>query len=333
MIDTVEVMAGLDSYALQPVSGTWRRDTETDYVTGEVTRSKAYCNLPRLNMTVGTDGILKMHTSAPKLLYGSSLSEVTDADLPLFKSKVEELAGSTGLDLDLDALRVIKLHYCRNLSVDHRVRDYLSLLQQYAMPRRERRSYDGETVLFYNGSRQLAVYDKRLEVSREAEERGESDLLERLNADPRKNVLRVESRLLRARPVQKAAGVVEAAHLADVWHGELSRSVLLSDFDAVVAAEEILPAVDFENLVTVLNEFRELFPRGGAFRVVEVDGLRSLLSACRGDWNLLRNALLESGYSQRSVRRILSRWRETFRASTPRDASALMREVRQKLAA
>jgi hypothetical protein len=160
----------------------------------------------------------------------------------------------------------------------------------------------------------------------------DKELLQRVDSDPRKNLLRVESRLLRAKPVSKVTGA-QVSRLSDVWHSELSRDVLLSDFDLVTAGGDVLPPVDFDGLVTTLCEYRQLFPRGGAYRVVEVDGLRHLLSACRGDWELLRGALGEAGYCKRSVRRILSRWRQTFRASIPEDSAGLIREVRQKLAA
>ena len=332
MVDTLKLMAGVDQYRLHPVAGKWERQTVTDSASGEIMREKSYCNLPRLNMSVDAAGILVLSASAPKLLHGSSLSEVREEDRERFVSTVAEQAHSTGLEVDPGSLRVLRVDYCRNLSVRRRTRDYLSLLQQYTMSRRTKRSFDGETVLFANGSRQFCSYDKLLEVRASAELAKDGELLRQVESDPRKNLLRCESRLLRAKPVGRVAGV-EVAHLADVWRSELSREVLLSDFDAVTSSGDILPPIDFQSLVDTLSKYRELFPRGGAFRVVEVDGLRHLLAACRGDWQLLRCALEESGYCSRHVRRILSRWRETFRASVPEDASGLLREIRGKLAA
>jgi hypothetical protein len=283
-------------------------------------------------MTVKGDGILIVQASAPKLLCGTSLEEVTDVDRDRFAAAVAEQAHSVGLDTDPAALRVFWVDYCKNLNMKRRTRDYLALLQQYSVPRRTKRSFDGETVLFSNGSRQLCCYDKLAEVRAVAVDTEDRDLLKRVDSDPRKNLLRVESRLTRTKPIARVTGI-EAPHLSDVWHSELSRDVLLSDFDSVTEGTQVLPPIDFNNLVVTLAEYRELFPRGGAYRAVEIDGLRHLLGACRGDWELLKGALGEAGYSKRSVRRILSRWRDTFRATVPEDSAGLIREIRGKLAA
>ena len=332
MIDSVRMFGGLDMYHLSPVPGKWHRDISTDPATGEIQGERSYCNLPFSQMTVKSDGILRIQASAPKLLRGSSLEEVTDADRDKFTAALAKQARSVGLETDPAALRVWWVDYCKNMEMKRHTRDYLSLLQQYSIPRRTKRSFDGETVTFANKSRQLCCYDKLAEVRAAAVDTEDRELLNRVDSDPRRNLLRVESRLMRTKPISRVTGV-EMPHLVDIWHSDLSREVLLADFDSVTEGSQVLPPIDFNNLVMTLSEYREMFPRGGAFRLVEADGLRHLLSACRGDWELLKGALGEAGYCHRSVRRIISRWRETFRATVPEDSAGLIQEVRTKLAA
>ena len=330
MIDTLELLADAGQFDRSPVPGAWQVLTTADEVTGEAVSSRRVSNGGNLFATVFDDGVMTMHTSAPKFLYGDSLHEVTESDLVPFCDGLDRRLRKIGVRCDVRQLPVKRVDYARNLRVSHPVADYLGVLSQFSIARRRTQEHD-HSVRFGNLSKQLICYDK-VQEQRDLARKQRDEAMIRRCAQIRGNVLRVEARLLRRRVVRSVSGMAEP-RIADLWSRERSRLHLLAEFDDVLNTGAVVPmASDLTGIVETFKRAREVFARGALYRLASVHGSGDIVRTC-GGWDSFRDCLRQAGYNERSIQRIVARFRREFVGSLTQGSQELLSEVRGLLAA
>ena len=228
-------------------------------------------NLGTLRTTIqpGYDGNprLTVEVSAPKLLHGDSLHEVTDGDLFPFIEKVTHSLSGFGVRADVETMQVGRVDACRNIHLSHDVSSFIEGCTQFNIGRTERHTFAGETIRWGNGEWSSQYYDKeqetavwKLHEARKAKDRAavvalmteQKDLAAR-----RHYILRAESS---AKNSKKVASLFRVASpiLSDVWSEERGREILLTHFDTMRnggKGKTIPPR--FDDLLSQLREGRD----------------------------------------------------------------------------
>jgi hypothetical protein len=113
----------------------------------------------------GDGGILRLEASLPKLLHGSNLVSVCNADLPL--QRLHEFAADhvNGEIPELSGMDYLRVDYCHNFPVGTALPDYVSTLSKVSFLKRRRTtdSYGGVEWWSKNG-RRIRAYDKFKEI-------------------------------------------------------------------------------------------------------------------------------------------------------------------------
>lgn len=324
MLDTVLLCA--EDYRLR--DGNLFMKQETIKPTGELAGTLQYLNTERVQADT-RGGMLRVKTSLPKLVFGTSLREVGERDYrqairlldaELDRIGAEVVGGAAGMTLH-------RLDYCRNLVMQGDVADSIAAVAGFGMARRTARQYGFETISQTNRSRQLTIYDKVAEIL--ANKKTPDAEREQLQT-ARHNVLRVECRLMRLKPMEKELHMARP-RLRDVWSREESRRVLCGEFDRLTAgdekAESILSAAE---VIDFLAQHR----RGAFPLLLQQLGARDFLGLFDHDFSLIRRMMKDAGMSERTVRWRIAHLRRVSAAgikATP--AGVVLREIRSKLAA
>lgn len=130
--------------------------------------------MPRLRYRYKEDNpsvsTLKVELSIPKFLYGNNVSELKEADIPLFFSRLRAyIADVLMIPLErvpeIDMVEVEKLHICYNFRVDDNVRHYLVALSSVSRAKyRTNVLGNGTTVEWRSVTRKEKIYDKEWEI-------------------------------------------------------------------------------------------------------------------------------------------------------------------------
>jgi hypothetical protein len=152
---------------------------EVDRETGDIVLKGDFRNL---NVKAGWKGIL-IKNSLARFHYGSNACVLTRGDT---EEAIKEL--SDCLHLPISAAKVCRFDLAQNFIMQHPVKDYLSRMSQVRYFRKSEYS-DRQSLLFENGLRAIAVYDKGRQLAKAHKEI--PDLFKG------KNVLRYEYRFMR----------------------------------------------------------------------------------------------------------------------------------------
>lgn len=239
MIDTVT--ACIDSFEVVNSSG-----FETDQRTkdGLTKKDIIFKNLPSLRLEVNNlSSEFYFRASLPHHLYGASIFEVQEGDVgravEVLKDKMQQ-AGIKTTESAISQARVHRVDFCKNLTVDHSCMDYISLLDNFRMPRRDKLDYNLETLTFglHSKNKQTCIYNKVRQGNKA------KDIQERAFYTGRpENVLRYEFREMNNRTILKEVGRPLCFYSA--FNSELSRAQILRDFNRIKDAEECQISLNF----------------------------------------------------------------------------------------
>jgi len=329
--DTLRVKAMLDTlrlysheYALSDRNEFSRLITEKN---GEIVSEKLICNLPRFNAEIFPEkNLLTFHTSLPKLLYGTSLREIGEGDLSPARQKISERLKSAGVKADLSDFKVSQVDFCANLQTAHKPFNYISVLARFAMSRRDKQVFAGESVSWRNSRGVFRAYDKFQEiVDSEGEEKARGYLSQ---VGGSANILRLESSLRKTLTVEKCLKVGEV-HLENVFDFAKSRAVLLSDLEKLTGIEQM--ELNLEDVEAIWEQNQKRYKRGALLHTLSDFGVPQWIEKFNGDYRAMQTFFQSRGMSRRSVFRALSEIRQKHRRFAKLEARDLLSEIQEKL--
>lgn len=220
--------------------------TPTDYKSGNY--------LPRLTITprytpTGLQMPLKIEFSAPKLVYGNNVDELTDDDfekvIDLLSEKLK-IMGIRIFKITLQNSTVSVVHFSKNIPLTgHYTASYaikelgkLDVTKKLDLNNRHFQN-DGHALYFYAGSYSLVLYDKMKDLSLPRTRAVDKDeFAQQLNLfdDASKEILRFEVRLTNKQKLNSvliSLGYKPNPTFAEVFNKELSSKVLLYYWDFI----------------------------------------------------------------------------------------------------
>lgn len=304
--------------------------TLASYSTGEVTSETVFCNLPAGQFSVkpqGSEQCLFFQTSLPKLLYGTSLKELQSGDFERSLEAIGEQFKAAGVYIEphsIENFGVSRIDFCRNLPVAHSIYDYLALLRNCSFGGRTKTAWQTQTVTFFNKSQELCAYNKVLEVKSDARQA----LAAGVTAETPENILRIESRLKKARVVQS---ILKRRTFAECFDFDLARQKLLADYDKTILNVGLQLELNFNFLDELLAEYR-LAGRDALGQIEKKFGRDSIIKMFGEDMELLKSWLLRHYERRQAFYHLKSYKRHIAERRTPEERD-LLGELRSKLAA
>lgn len=306
----------------------WNQHTQLTRATGE-TKTREVCNLDNFNATIWPDNrLLNFHTSAPKLLYGSSLYEMkeTDSDrlIELIAKKFRDECGVKVSD-GLEEFTLSRVDFCKNISVEHHPSDYIRSLSQLRYSRREKANYKNETLSFRNTRRELTFYDKVEEVSRQEQ----SEEIQKIVKGMPHNILRIETRMRNSRVVKREFG---KSGIRSVMSEQVSREKLCGEFDGLIKAEGEQLEFNYKGNLELIEKIKTYRSRNVFGKFLETKGLSVFLAECGYDWKLVENVLKVACNGNRlTVYRWLRHLQKEQTLTLVETDRQLIGEIREKL--
>jgi len=322
MVDTVQCFG--DNFEVADWSK-WSSHSITDRATGEV-KGKEVSNSGKLSATMYGSRLI-FHTSLPKLLYGSNLFELKESDSSkAIEALQRELRESCGVKVTdgLKDFKLSRIDFCKNLSVAHKVIDYVQALGQLCYSRREKAVYKSQTLSFRNNSRELCFYDKLRELK--DSKQLSPELYEYVNSI-KNNILRVEAKLRRASVVKKEYGQKQ---LSELLTGELATQKLVKEYAGLLKSDSVQLEFNFTHNLELIQHIKTQRQRGAIAKFLEVKGTAELLAECNFDWTVVKELLTEA-VGERSAYRWLSRLRENQSLLNIERNRKLLGEISHKL--
>jgi hypothetical protein len=323
MIDTVQLYG--TEYKVDDWSS-WSQHSVTNRQTGEIS-TKEVNNTDKLNATIYGDRLV-LHTSLPKLIYGTSLFELRQSDAGRAVETLQRtLRDDCGISVTdgLTNFEVSRVDFCRNIKVDYKVTDYIDALGQLSYSRRDKAQYKGETLSFRNGRRELCFYDKVKEVK--TDKNLSPELSEYVSHLPN-DILRVETRLRRSSVVRSEYSIRSLVSMLDE---QRSTDKLIREFDGLTRSDAEQLSFNFTSNVKLIEHIKSQRVRNAFGKFLEVRGTAQLLAECGYNWTVVRE-LLEVVLTDRSS---VYRWinklkRHQALAMVERDRN-LIGEIHNKL--
>jgi len=223
----------------------------------------------------------------------------TDMEHPL--DTIEGDFAKAGLQVDMDSMRIGRLDVTRQAFMGAPCRAFIPAFNAMQGKRMKSTQYpDGYT--FANGARKAIFYDKTRQGKK----------VKKVNTIPA-NLLRCELRAFRSKNVghtERGFGVGTIGQLREVESEALLASYTRSIESNVFRFNDGRQmALDFEGEVQLLTSLREEQPRGAISFYIEMEGLERIAERF-GGLETFGEALHAAGWTDRHVRRVLSRLRE-----------------------
>jgi hypothetical protein len=117
-----------------------------------------------------TTGILKLRLSIPKFLFGNNVQELTETDIEVFWTKLEQyLAECFNINIPREQWIVEEIDVCQNIKLDsqQQVQHYIEQIHKKHVPYLKPHLYGrNQTVEFSNSdrSRRIKFYDKQAQL-------------------------------------------------------------------------------------------------------------------------------------------------------------------------
>ncbi len=156
---------------------------------------------------------LKIRFSAPKLIFSNNLFELQDKDFKLVCQKLQETLETMGISLtltEIEEAEVLELHIGKNIFTKGiKVNAFLKYLFQVPpannkMDVQKTAFRNGNQLTFHNKNKELCLYDKYQEMS--AFKKQQKNIIDTLDKQGLKDILRIELRLSNKAEIQKAFG-------------------------------------------------------------------------------------------------------------------------------
>jgi len=306
-----------------------QHQTTVNQETGEL-REKWFCTLPSFSANISQDYFLKVTASLPKILYGSSYYEVNEGDYDKSIKAIEKRLQNVGIVTDKGSVESFNLHridFCRNIETEHHLMDYLSLLSNYRISRRDKLEYRHETLTFYNGQQELSFYNKLREIKQD--KKVNQEFKDKISGKP-ENILRVESRLKRFRVINKEFNKLETK-LADVFNFNLCRDRLLQDIDRLIKNKGEQLELNFEDNSKLLEQVKQVHKRSAFLHFIGYKGLGKFMQEFRYDYSKILEFLL-THFGRSQAYKILRELKEMYNNTITTEQRNLLEEIKYKVA-
>jgi hypothetical protein len=205
-------------------------------------REGAY--FPKLTILRGhfyPEPVMKIEFSAPKLIFGNNLQELSDHHLNEMLRALQTRLSICGLMVDtavLAASPVAVVHYSKNIllrngyTANHLISELCKLdYCKQLKASRTRYPLDGSAIYLHNKSHQLVIYDKMADLRN----------TERREFDRSVEVLRFEVRFCKKRKLNDfftKIGRKRNPTFSDVFQSELSKQIITHYWEKIVKANE-----------------------------------------------------------------------------------------------
>lgn len=328
MIDTVT--ACFDKFELLNKAAFEEEQRKKD---GSIVKDCLFQNLPHLRLEINSlSGEMYYRVSLPHLLYGASLFEMKENDIgrtvEALQSRMKEAGVKVG-ETVLSESRVHRVDFCKNMNVDHSCMDYISVLDNFRMPRRDKVNYNLETLTFgqHSKSKQICIYNKVRQVSKV------KDIKEReLVLGLPENILRFESRLLNNRTIKKE--LESPLYLYSAFNSELAKKQLLRDFKRIKDVEENQLSLNFNEEVELYRQLISMFGNRALEALLGIKGsAESFLRSFCFQYKAVIEFFTAAGLSTASAYRNADKLFEYHRIKPLSENRGLIEEIRKKLAA
>ena len=261
------------------------------------------------------------NVALPKLLFGHSLAEVAPADFDTCTAAIQKQLQFAGVDIDrhdIESMSVARIDYCRNITIDHNISEYLYMLKTCTLPYAENLPQRPGTVLFRNDSWQYTAYDKVRDVMADTKQRSAADI----DKDTPHNVLRFEYRIMRGVNVGR---ILKRRTFKDCYDLSLSRQKLLDKFDKLQLDTDRHEVINNSGLA-------HLFATQSHAEVKNYIAMPIILQLVNYDLDLLES-YLQVRYSKKQAGNIREEYKAyLYQAIVPAHRD-LFAEMRSKLAA
>lgn len=328
MIDTVT--ACIESYE---VVNETAFAAETGMREGYLTKDILYQNLPHLRLQVNNlSKELYFRASLPHLIYGASLFEMQESDIGRSVEVLRKTMKEAGIETTETALsqaRVHRIDFCKNMNVAHSCKDYIAVLDNFRMPKRDKINYELETLTFgqHSKNRQICIYNKVRQISKV------KDIKERqLVYDMPESILRFESRLLNNRTIKKE--LKSPLSFYSAFNRQLSREQLLRDFNRIKDVEETQLALNFNEDVELLRQLISIFGNRAFEAFLGVKGsAENILQSLCFQYKAVIELFTSAGLSQSTAYKNADKLFHYHSLKPLAENRGLIDEIKEKLAA
>jgi hypothetical protein len=309
-----------------------RPRTETK---GATIQTNDFANRPHFLVDIGDDRNLRVKTSLPKGLYGSSLLEVQEEDFPRAVDWITDNLKAVGISIpknDLEDFGLSRLDYCRNIHVDRPLSAYLDTLSQYKWPGGETMNYKAETLTYGRSSsnKQFSAYNKIAEVQK-TEKKNPLAVGMIKDFGGRQNILRLESRLLKGREVHNYLGPMPMnPTLKDGFTFAKAVRRVSGDLGRLIQGNTTQQEFVFSENLELLERCFAVSKRGAFNRFLAITATEKFVRDFQGDWSAIRR-FLELKYQRRQVFALMKTLRENLRLGAPPETVDLIAEIREKI--
>ena len=235
---------------------------------------------------------LRVEFSAPKLLYGNNLVELSEDDFPKLVDKLAEKLALMGILVDksiIESSTVVKLHSGKNIDLTGKIScmTLTSVLQTIPVPKNLDTSYTkfkngGEAYMIHTSDYELSVYDKLCELQKSGSKVLENvdgmvkevDLSESIINKGIKRIVRYEYRLNTKEAIKKvfaAAKIESDLTLKDVFKADIARRMNLYAWDKYIAPHMVYAKIARVKILTLIDVAIEKdIPRGRLSDIIMV---------------------------------------------------------------
>ena len=328
MVDTVT--ACIDNFEVSNRAAFEEEQRKKD---GYLAKDILFQNLPSLRLEVNNlSSQLYFRASLPHHVYGASLFEMKENDIgrtvEILKEKMRE-AGIKTTESAVSQARVHRIDFCRNMKVDHNCMDYISVLDNFRMPRRDKVNYHLETLTFgqHSKNKQICIYNKVRQGNR-VKDKKERDIFYGLPED----ILRFESRLLNNRTIKKE--LKSPLSLFSSFNSELAREQLLRDFNRIKDAEETQLSLNFNEEVELYRQLISMYGKRALEALLGVKGsAEAFLRSFCFQYKPVLEFFTSAGFSVSTAYKNTDKLFEYYRLKPLAENRGLIEELRLKLSA
>lgn len=281
-------------------------------------RLTAYQRSPELGKTTYD---LHVELSIPKLLFGQSVQELDDNDLPRAVALIHRRLHMMGIETTEDAIRrsvVVKAHFGKNIALPYPItaQDAINELSKADIGRGKdinMRHYGngGQSLYFYASSYNVIFYDKLRDIATPTNKAVDKDkfkpeklFLKSLAKDQEQDILRFEVRFTKQQSVDafisKAVGQkIKGISFEKLFDKSLCQKVLLRTWAEIVgkpgsqlafktetSAEEIFAAMikDLDPKKKIAHSLNKLLIDFGLYTLISQYGIRGTRDKIERNW-------------------------------------------------
>jgi hypothetical protein len=302
-----------------------------------ITGSRAYINSPEYQVTIDRRGLFLQYTPAV-VFHGCNYFSVTSQQNKLVADKVEHDLADKGIYLSLGSSAVSRLDLANNIITDNKVSAYSDLFESLSPKRSRTVKYNTEYYRYGNNSRQAVFYNK-IEDLKDKWGKTARYNLDKYGINGSANILRGETRWLRASVIKKDLSVYRLSdtfekdqyeHLRDCYRAFIRERV----FETAGQQQ----ALNFETELETLKRYKEQGKNSAIKDYLVYVSIEKLIQEL-GSLDKIETLICAAGYSQRTAKRTrqylqsVLQMRAQQGTADPAGITAMYTEILNKLVA